>query len=183
MHEAYTTNDIKSIRRTQWQGKLYFSLVSNNHSCGVTILVRDDLDFKVILVRSDDNGRYTIMAAEVQGSSFLFVNNYALYSVQDQCSSYDNLNEDIEENIVEKENGIILVGYFNATLNSVWDCSGGNQSKKASAKYNEDLCLDFDLIDIWRIRSPEIKPFTWRQKKPLIQKRFLANKLCLSRRY
>ena len=31
--------------------------------------------------------------------------------------------------------------------------------------------MDFDLIDIWRIRSPEIKPFTWRQKKRLIQKR------------
>ena len=147
------------------------------------ILERDDLDFKLIFVRSDDNGRCIIMEAEVQGSSFLFVNIYALYSEQDQCCSYNNLNENIEENFVEKENGIILGNDFNVTLNSVWDCSGGNQSKKASVKYNEDLCLDFDLVDIWRIRSPEIKPFTWRQKKPLIQKRFLANKLCLSRRY
>ena len=87
------------------------------------------------------------------------------------CCSYDNLNENIEENIVEKENGIILGGDFNVTLNSVWDCSGGNQSKKASAKYNEELCLDFDVIDNRLIRNLEIKPFTWRQKKPLIQKR------------
>ena len=33
------------------------------------------------------------------------------------------------------------------------------------------MCLDFDLIDIWRIRNPGIKRFTWRQKKPLIQRR------------
>ena len=56
-------------------------------------------------------------------------------------------------------------------INPVWDCSGENQSKKASAKFIEDLCLDFDLIDIWQIRNPEIKRFTWRRKKPLIQRR------------
>ena len=79
LQETYSTIDIESVWRTQWQGKLYFS-----HSCGVMILIRDDLDFKLNLARSDDNGRYIIMEAEVQGSSFLFVNIYALNSVQDQ---------------------------------------------------------------------------------------------------
>ena len=109
------------------------------------ILARDDLDFKLNSACCDDNGRYIIMEAEVQGSSFLFVNIYALNSVQDQCCFYDNLNKNIEENIVEKDNRIVVGGDFNATLNPVWDCSGGNQSKKASAKFIEDLCLDFDL--------------------------------------
>ena len=70
---------------------------------------------------------------------------------------------------------------LNVTLNPVWDCSGGNQSKKASAKFIEDLCLDFDLIDIWRIRNQQIKRFTWRQKKPLIQRRldfWLNSEVC-----
>ena len=127
------------------------------------------------------NGRYIIMEAEVQGSSFLFVNIYAPNSVQDQCCFYDNLNKNIEENVIEKGNRIILGGDFNVTLNPVWDCSGGNQSKKASAQFIEDLCLDFDLIDIWRIRNPEIKRFTWRQKKPLIQRRldfWLISEVC-----
>ena len=70
------------------------------------ILVRDDLDFKLNLARSDDNGRYIIMEAEVQGSSFLFVNIYAPNSVQDQCCFYDNLNKNIEENIIGKDNRI-----------------------------------------------------------------------------
>ena len=170
LQETYSTIDIESVWRTQWQGKLYFSHGSNK-SCAVMILVREDLDFKLNLVRSDDNGRYIIMVAEVQGSSFLFVNFCAPNSVQDQCCFYDNLNKNIEENIIEMDNRIVLGGDFNVTLNPVWDCSGGNQSKKASAKFIEDLCLDFDLIDIWRIRNPEIKRFTWRQKKPLIQRR------------
>ena len=92
-------------------------------------------------------------------------------SVQNQCCFYDNLNKNIEENIIEKDNRIVMGGDFNVTLKPVWDCSGGNQSKKTSAKFIEDLCLDFGLIDIWRIRNPEIKRFTWRQKKPVIQRR------------
>ena len=91
--------------------------------------------------------------------------------MQDQCCFFDNLNKNIEENTIEKENRLILGGDFNVTLDPAWDCSGGNQSKKASAKYIEDLCLDFDLIDVWRIRNSETKRFTWRQKKPLIQRR------------
>ena len=170
LQETYSTIDVESIWKTQWPGKLYFSHGSN-HSCGVMILVKDDLDFKLNSLSSDAKGRYIIMEAEVQGSSFLFVNIYAPNNVQDQCCFYDNLNKNIGENIIDKENRIIIGGDFNITLNPEWDCSGGNQSKKASVKHVEDLCLDFDLIDIWRIRNPGIKRFTWRQKKPLIQRR------------
>ena len=170
LQETYSTIDVESIWKTQWPGKLYLSHGSN-HSCGVMILVKDDLDFKLNSLSSDAKGRYIIMEAEVQGSSFLFVNIYAPNNVQDQCCFYDNLSKNIEENIIDKENRIIIGGDFNIILDPEWDCSGGNQSKKASVKHVEDLCLDFDLIDIWRIRNPGIKRFTWRQKKPLIQRR------------
>ena len=42
---------------------------------------------------------------------------------------------------------------------------------KESVKQIENICLLWDLVDIWRVRNPEIKRFTWRQKKPLIQRR------------
>ena len=31
--------------------------------------------------------------------------------------------------------------------------------------------MNYDLVDIWRIRNPDIKKFTWRQKSPIIQRR------------
>ena len=31
--------------------------------------------------------------------------------------------------------------------------------------------LDFDLVDIWRIRNPTASRFTWHQKTPLVQRR------------
>ena len=33
------------------------------------------------------------------------------------------------------------------------------------------MCLDFDLVDIWRIRNPTARRFTWRQRNPFIQRR------------
>lgn len=135
------------------------------------ILVRSDLDFSVKSVNLDTEGRSIIMEAEVQGSLFLFVNIYAPNKVQDQCRFFENLNKNIEHFAVNKEHRIIVGGDFNVTLDSDLDCSGGKPFKKESVKKIQDLCLDFDLVDIWRIRNPECKRFTWRQKNPFIQRR------------
>ena len=62
----------EDIWRTQWRGNLFFAHGSN-HSCGVIILVRSDLDFNPRTISCDDEGRSIIVEAEVQGSPFLFV--------------------------------------------------------------------------------------------------------------
>ena len=49
---------------------------------------------------------------------------------------------------------------------------GRNPKRKESVKCIDNLCLANDLIDIWRIRNPNEKRFTWRQKTPAIQRRF-----------
>ena len=67
---------MEHIWKTQWKGKLYFSHGSN-HSCWVMVLVRSDLDFNLISINSDDEGRSIVMEAEEQGSLYLFVNIYA----------------------------------------------------------------------------------------------------------
>ena len=84
---------------------------------------------------------------------------------------FGNVNKTIENLVADKEHKIFIEGDFNVALDTDLDCSGGNPSKKDSAKNISDLCLDFDLVDIWRIRNPETKRFTWRQKRPLTQRR------------
>ena len=64
LQETYSTPDVEDIWRTQWQGKLYFSHGSN-HSRGVMILARSDLDLRLKSIKSDDDGRFIIMEAEI----------------------------------------------------------------------------------------------------------------------
>ena len=158
------------IWKTQWKGKLYFSHGSN-HSCGVMVLVRGDLDVDLIFINSYDDGRSIVMEAVVQESSYLFVNIYAPNRTQDQCRFFDKLNNNIEDCVANKELKIILGGAFNVTFDSDLDCSGGRPFTKDSIKNVQNLCFDFDLVDIWRIRNPARRRFTWRQKSPFIQRR------------
>lgn len=170
LQETYSTVDVEYIWKTQWKGKLYFSHGSN-HSCGVMVLVRGDLDFELISINSDDDGRSIVMEAVVQESSYLFVNIYAPNRTQDQCRFFDKLNNNIEDCVANKELKIILGGDFNVTFDSDLDCSGGRPFTKDSIKNVQNLCFDFDLVDIWRIRNPARRRFTWRQKSPFIQRR------------
>ena len=107
LQETYSTVDVEYIWKTQWKGKLYFSHGSNQ-SCGVMVLVRGDLDFELISINSDDDGRSIVMEAVVQESSYLFVNIYAPNRTQDQCHFFDKLNNNIEDRVANKELKIIL---------------------------------------------------------------------------
>ena len=82
--KKHCTMEVEDTWRTQWQGKL-FSSHCTNHSCGVMVLVRSDLDFNLKSVEVDTQGRYVVMEAVVQGSNVLLVNIYAPNKVQEQC--------------------------------------------------------------------------------------------------
>ena len=124
------------------------------------ILARSDLDLRVKSIQSDDDGRFIIMEADIQESSFLLVNVYAPNKTPDQWSFYDKLNNYIEKYVANAELRLIVGGDFNVPLNPDFDCSGGNLSRKDSVRNIQDLCLDFDLVDIWRVRNRQTERFT-----------------------
>ena len=64
---------------------------------------------------------------------------------------------------------MVVGGDFNVTFDSGLDCCGSNPTQKESVKVIHDLHLDFDLVDIWSLRNPETKHFSWRQKIPLFR--------------
>ena len=45
-------------------------------------------------------------------------------------------------------------------------------------KFADDILLNNDLVDIWRIRNPDSEKFTWRQKSPIIQRRLVYWLIC-----
>ena len=62
-----------------------------------------------------------------------------------------------------------IIGHMNL-IGQHLEKEGGNPSLKESVKFLEDM-MENDLVDIWRIRNPDNKRFTWRQKNPIIQRR------------
>ena len=62
-------------------------------------------------------------------------------------------------------------GDFNVISDQELDGSGGRKETRDSVKVLEDICLEHDLLDLWRVRHLKEKRFTWRQKTPIIQRR------------
>ena len=69
LQETYSTKEVEVIWKTQFKGKIFYSH-GNNHSHGVMILERDDLDLNLISSEIDFEGRYILLNATVQGSTF-----------------------------------------------------------------------------------------------------------------
>ena len=59
----------------------------------------------------------------------------------------------------------ILAGDFNPFLGTTLEAEGGSPclEKKSAAKLIK-IKEHFDLRDIWRLRNPDVKQFTFRQK-------------------
>ena len=92
------------------------------------------------------------------------INIYAPNKSAKQSSFFQALSEFISDEEYQVTNYKILAGGdFNLGLKPTLDCD--------SVKFVEDLIMEHDLVDIWRVCNPESKKFTWRQKNPLIQRR------------
>ena len=71
---------------------------------------------------------------------------------------------------------------FNCPMNPLLDKKGGSSaSRKIAIDSIECFQEEFDLVDIWRVKNPEIKSFTWCQNSPQIFCRldywFISNNL------
>ena len=61
LQETYSTRDIENIWRKQWKGEMFFSHGSN-HSRGVLVLIKNNLDFKIHSTKVDSQGRGDVAA-------------------------------------------------------------------------------------------------------------------------
>ena len=66
---------------------------------------------------------------------------------------------------LSQNNTIICVGDFNLLFNIKLESYGGNPVfKKRSVRKGFELKETYDLTDIWRIRNPKAKQYTFWQK-------------------
>ena len=107
----------------------------------------------------------------MQGVKYVFANIYAPNKVCDQCTYFKELQDRFDGIISSPEQKVVIGGDFNVTFDSNLDCLGGSPAQKGSVKVLEEICLDMDLVDIWRIRNLDKRLFTWKPTKPLIRRR------------
>jgi len=159
LQESYSTPEVEKIWKSQWKGELFFSH-GTEHSKGVLILVKKSLEFELKNAKVDKNGRFIILETNVQDHPFLFVNLYAPNKTNEQSTFFEEVREELDNFCLAEDCNIIMGGDFNVIFDIDLDGNGGNPKRKKSVKCIDNICLANDLVDIWRIRNPNVKRLT-----------------------
>lgn len=170
LQETYSTPEILTDWKFQWRGEMIYSHGSN-HSRGVLVLINEQLQFELKNTVIDDNGRYILLEMTIQDSPFLLLNLYAPTKLNEQAAFFEEILSVIQTTSFDTECRIIIGGDFNVHLDAALDNSGGKIETKSTVKKIQDIMLEYNLIDIWRIHNPDKRQFTWRQRTPIIQRR------------
>ena len=110
--------------------------------------------------------------ALVQDSPFSFVNLYAPNKSHEQETFFKKIETKLESFAFDPKRKVIIGGDLNVYFNEDLDCLGGHPKVKEKSLHKiKDIMLANDLIDIWRVRHPDKKQFTWRQANSRIQRR------------
>ena len=102
------------------------------HSRGVLILFANELHFEIKSEYIDTEGRYILVEATIQDSSFLLVNLYAPTKSREQCKFFDDVKSALDELDLDPDCEIIIGGVFNTHLNPTLDNLGGRIETKPS---------------------------------------------------
>ena len=143
---------------------------SNNH--GALIAFREGLNFKLISSHLNDNGRYVILKVETQSKPFILINYYAQNEKGQQVQILTEINDILDKMELEEDTQLIWGGDINSFFDCKLDADRGNPKLKIqSITKLLSIMSDNDLCDIFRVRNPEMKRYTWCRKTPFEQRR------------
>ena len=102
----------------------------------------------------------------------VLINYYTPNEEKDQLKVLDDLNHILDNIHISEDTVLVWGGDFNLIFDIGLDADGGFPKLKLKSICKvSSIMSENDLCDIYRIRNPETKRFTWRRKTPFKQRR------------
>ena len=164
VQETHSTVNDEIKWKDDFKGEVFYSHGKSN-SCGVLICF---IGSKRLFIRnklSDNDGRILILDVDIDDENFILINLYNPNTEAEQLKTLSKLTEMLTKSHLSQNNNIICAGDFNLLFNIKLESYGGNPVfKKRSVGKIFELKETYNLTDIWRIRNPKAKQYTFRQK-------------------
>ena len=90
----------------------------SNHSRGVLVLIKDNLDFKIHSTKVDSQGRYIFLEAYIQDSPYFLLNIYAPKKCSEQFLFFKDVSDIIKDARVAQDQPFIVGGDFKILISS-----------------------------------------------------------------
>ena len=120
---------------------------------------------EVINKKCDNYGRILLLEINIDNRLFELINIYKANDKLDQLKTLTDLSKIVDcVNDIQNKN-IIFGSDFNIIFDSFLDAQGGNPIlKKHTLAKKIQIKERLNLVNIWRIRNPKTKRFTFRQQ-------------------
>lgn len=147
IQETYCTADFQNVFSLNWKGKIYHSYTTSVHSRGVCILISDKVDFKLIDIHCDRDGRKLMVNIQIDDNYFTVMSIYCPNKGNERSAFLKQLVKWTSDKCISRES-MICGGDFNCTLDKV-DRKNKNNCDQSS-KFLKKFMSNFDLYDVWR---------------------------------
>ena len=168
LQETHSTKEVENQWRNEWGAEIIMSHGGSN-SRGVAVLMKRGVEVIVHSKIMDPQGRFIILKVEFNDNLYVLINVYAPNKDKDSVKFLEALRTTLRTENLDTEENLIVGGDFNCPINPILDKKGGSLLPRKSVVasiscFQEDL----DLVDIWRVKNPVSRSFTWSQNSPNI---------------
>ena len=174
LQETHSTKKVENLWTSQWgcgKGSIHFSHGTSN-STGVLTAFREGLDVKIEATFTDNGGRLLILKAKIQDNPVILVNYHAPNEEGVQVRVLSEVNSILDKIVLEPNSAFIWGGDFNLYFDIALETDGGNPNLKIkSLSKLFAMMQENELCDIYRIRNPDEKHFTWQCRNPFLERR------------
>ena len=164
VQEVHVDKDNENLFTQQWGGQAIWSPGTSN-ARGVGILIKPSFNVEILEVYVDNDRRSIITQICVEQTKYAILNLYA--PNKDNPTFFQTCFDKI--NLVEGHK--IVVGDFNTILDVNLDRTMAKKENKMlnnprAAKSILAYMDELSLEDVWRVRNPQLKRYTWSRHKP-----------------
>ena len=168
LQETHSTKAGEYKWKKEWGSEIIFSHGSSN-ARGVAVLIKRGLDIVVEQELLNSNGRSIILKTLIKDKRYLLANIYGPNKDAEAVRFYQNLSATLRKMDPNSDDNIVVGGDFNCPLNPTLDKKGGILIPRQHVINSiENVQNEFSLHDIWRIKNPDTRSFTWSKNHPFI---------------
>ena len=184
LQKTYTSHDIVINWRDDFKCELFFFSHGTTNSCGLMTRYLGSNKNKFNRIKNDNQGRILMVDAAIDEETFVLINLYNANTEIEQIKTIYELDQLLSVFCLDTNKKVILAGDFNLLFDPSLEASGGKPAlKKKSISKLLQIFEQNNLVDIWRIRKPNLKRYTFRKNhfSGFIQRRlnyiFISNKI------
>ena len=162
LQETHSTKDCERIWANEWGGNILFSH-GTSQAQGVCILLDSKIPYKIIAQKSNDEGR--MIACQLQSTDDP-TKGVTICNIYGPNKDRPEFFTSIFNKTADMSAEIVYIGDFNLVLDPAKDKTGTLSSHPNSVTTIKEVIDDLLFTEVWRVRNPDTKTFSWMRAKP-----------------